>query len=45
MGSPWVYLLVLAYPQMANLPDICVALKILSSEYSQYACGKIFHAP
>jgi hypothetical protein len=29
-------------PQMANSPDICVMLKILSSEYQLYACGKIF---
>jgi len=27
---------------MANLPDICVLLKILSLEYQLYACGKIF---
>ena len=27
---------------MANLPDICVARKILSSEYQPYACGKNF---
>jgi hypothetical protein len=30
---------------MANLPDIFVARKILSSEYQPYACGKIFRAP
>jgi hypothetical protein len=24
------------------LPDLCVMLKILSSEYDTYACGKIF---
>ena len=30
---------------MANLPDTCVALKILSSKYQIYACGKIFRAP
>jgi len=30
---------------MANLPDICVPLKILSSEYRRYACGKIFRTP
>jgi len=30
---------------MANLPDICVLLKILSSEYQLYACGKIFRMP
>jgi len=34
-----------AHPQMANLPDICVLLKILSSEYQPYACGKIFRTP
>jgi hypothetical protein len=28
-----------AHPQMANLPDIGVARKILSSEYPPYACG------
>ena len=32
-------------PQMANSPDICVMLKILSSEYQLYACGKIFRMP
>ncbi|WP_419658967.1 uncharacterized protein Dvar_78360 [Desulfosarcina variabilis str. Montpellier] len=30
------------HPEMANLPDIGVARKILSSEYQLYACGKIF---
>jgi hypothetical protein len=30
---------------MANLPDIRVTLKILSSEYQPYACGKIFRVP
>jgi hypothetical protein len=34
-----------AHPEMANLPDIGVARKILSSEYQPYACGKIFRAP
>jgi hypothetical protein len=43
-----------AHPEMANLPDIGVARKILSSEYQLYtpqghflrgACGKIFRAP
>ncbi|XPS82018.1 uncharacterized protein Dvar_00360 [Desulfosarcina variabilis str. Montpellier] len=29
-----------AHPEMANLPDIGVARKILSSEYQPYACGK-----
>jgi len=37
--------LTIAHPQMANLPDICVLLKILSSEYQLYACGKIFRTP
>jgi len=27
---------------MAHLPDIRVPLKILSSEYQRYACGKNF---
>jgi len=30
---------------MANLPDIFVARKILSSKYQLYVCGKIFRAP
>jgi hypothetical protein len=30
---------------MANLPDIGVARKILSSEYQLYASGKIFRTP
>jgi hypothetical protein len=34
-----------AHPQMANLPDIRVTLKILSSEYQPYACGKISRKP
>ncbi len=34
-----------AHPEMANLPDLGVARKILSSEYQPYACGKIFRAP
>jgi hypothetical protein len=34
-----------AHPEMANLPDICVVRKILSSEYQPYACGKIFRTP
>jgi hypothetical protein len=34
-----------AHPEMTHLPDIGVARKILSSEYQQYACGKIFRAP
>jgi glucose-1-phosphate adenylyltransferase len=35
----------MAHPEMANLPDIFVALKINSSEYQPYACGLIFRAP
>jgi len=34
-----------AHPQMDNLLDICVPLKILSSEYQLYAYGKIFRTP
>ncbi|VTR67116.1 hypothetical protein DESC_590031 [Desulfosarcina cetonica] len=30
---------------MANLHDIHVPRKILSSKYQPYACGKIFRAP
>jgi len=30
---------------MDNLLDICVLLKILSSGYQLYACGKIFRTP
>jgi hypothetical protein len=37
--------IVSAHPEMANFPDTGVALKILSSEYQPYACGKIFQAP
>ncbi|WP_319521415.1 hypothetical protein [uncultured Desulfosarcina sp.] len=33
------------HPEMANLPDIFVARKILSSKYQPYVCGKIFRAP
>jgi hypothetical protein len=33
------------HPEMANLPDIFVAQKILSSEYQPYTSGKIFRAP
>jgi hypothetical protein len=33
------------HPEMANLPDIGVVRKILSSEYHPYACGKIFRTP
>ena len=33
------------HPLMANLTDICVMRKILSSEYQLYACGKIFRKP
>jgi hypothetical protein len=38
------HFLSIAHPEMANLPDIGVTRKILSSEYQQYACGKIFRA-
>ncbi|BBO78760.1 hypothetical protein DSCW_61770 [Desulfosarcina widdelii] len=37
--------LIRIHPEMANLPDIFVARKILSSEYQPYACGKISRAP
>ena len=30
-----------AHPEMVILPDLCVARKILSSEYQPYASGKI----
>jgi hypothetical protein len=33
------------HPEMANLPDIFVARKILSLKYQPYSCGKIFRAP
>ncbi|WP_319406026.1 hypothetical protein [uncultured Desulfosarcina sp.] len=33
------------YPETVFLPDICVMLKILSSEYQLYACGKIYRMP
>jgi len=34
-----------AHPETVFLPDLCVMLKILSSEYQLYACGKIFCRP
>ena len=34
-----------AHPETVFLPDLCVMLKILSSEYQLYACGKIFRRP
>jgi len=34
-----------AHPETVILPDICVILKILSSEYQLYACGKMFRMP
>jgi len=37
--------LVSAHPETVFLPDLCVMLKILSSEYQLYACGKIFRMP
>jgi len=36
-GLPSLSWLVSVHPKMANLPDIFVALKILSSEYQPYA--------
>jgi len=42
-GEQWEQsILVLRVPwKMVFLPKLCVALKILSSEYQLYACGKI----
>ena len=34
-----------AHPETVFLPDLCVMLKILSSEYQLYAWGKIFRRP
>ena len=34
-----------AHPYALISPDVCVGLKILSSEYQRYACGKIFRLP
>jgi len=34
-----------AHPETVFLADLCVMLKILSSAYRLYACGKIFHTP
>ena len=31
-----------AHPQMTNLSDISVILKIFSMEYQPYTCGKFF---
>jgi hypothetical protein len=36
--------LTIAHPEMANLPDIFVARKILSTKYQPYVSGKIFQA-
>jgi hypothetical protein len=47
-AQPGLYygeLLTSAHPEMANLPDIFVARKILSLEYQPYASGKIFRTP
>ncbi len=33
------------YPKIALLIDIFVMLKIISSEYQSYTCGKIFRMP
>ena len=38
-------MIVSAHPKRVILPDLCVMLKILSSEYQLYACGKIFRMP
>jgi len=38
-------LLISAHPETVFLPDLFVMLKILSSEYQLYACGKIFRRP
>jgi hypothetical protein len=35
----------IVYPETVISPDIRVMLKILSSEYRLYACGKIFRMP
>jgi len=37
--------LIRAHPETVFLPDLCVILKILSSEYQLYACGKILRMP
>jgi len=34
-----------AHPETVFLSDLCVMLKILSSEYQLYACVKIFRRP
>jgi len=33
------------HPETVFLPELWVMLKILSSEYQLYACGKIFRMP
>jgi len=42
---PFLRILNSAHPETVISPDICVMLKILSSEYQLYACGKIFRMP
>jgi len=37
--------LISVHPETVFLPDLCVMLKILSSEYQLYACDKIFRRP
>ena len=34
-----------AHPETVFWPNFCVMLKILSSEYHTYTCGKIFRMP
>jgi hypothetical protein len=34
-----------AHPLLANLPDICLILKMLSTEYQPYSCVKIDFNP
>ena len=40
-----VIVIISSHPKTAILTDIFVMLKILSSEYRLYACGKIFRMP
>jgi hypothetical protein len=48
LKEPWrlsISCLTSSHPKTALLTDIFVMLKILSSEYRLYACGKIFRTP
>jgi hypothetical protein len=45
MCGPKAIILFSVHPETVISPDICVILKILSSEYQLYACGKIFRMP